>query len=406
MKRNYLVSIGIAFCAIFFASCTKNLDIITSTNNIGKVPNLEQVGQSGERIKFIYNNEEVFVNKIGDKYIFMGDIILSDKQVSMLKGEKNARTAVSSFISHWIGGVVYYSINSSINSTSRSRIAGAINTWQASTSIRWRLRTNQPDYVEFVSGDGCSATLGRIGGRQQISISSTCPEGSILHEMGHSIGLIHEQNRSDRDDYVLIHEENIEGGQNVKDQFKKYNSVGISGFQIGTYDFFSLMGYGSTDFAYSGTSTITKKSDNSTFNFQRSFLSTGDLEITSAMYGPPYGRVTKEQLSYDSNSGGTTSSYTEEADYFVDWYYDVQCTLPYTGNAPRVVTLAKYLNQANGQGGYTNYGGPTLTFSQLNGEYGRIWIGRHFNYENTDRGDVISGVNVEFNVLSGNRGSY
>ena len=52
--------------------------------------------------------------------------------------------------------------------------------------------------------------MGRRGGRQNITVGEGCTrEGTILHEMMHAIGIIHEQSRPDRDKHVIIIKENV-----------------------------------------------------------------------------------------------------------------------------------------------------------------------------------------------------
>ena len=55
--------------------------------------------------------------------------------------------------------------------------------------------------------------VGRIRGRQQLSLGNGCVyTGTIIHEFLHAIGFYHEQSRPDRDQYVRVIRENIQGG--------------------------------------------------------------------------------------------------------------------------------------------------------------------------------------------------
>uniref|UniRef100_A0A3Q0KFI6 Metalloendopeptidase n=1 Tax=Schistosoma mansoni TaxID=6183 RepID=A0A3Q0KFI6_SCHMA len=68
---------------------------------------------------------------------------------------------------------------------------------------------------------GCYSSLGMMRNKNQVlRLGPTCRTvGQILHELLHALGVMHEIMRPDRDQYVILHEENID--KSYLEEFKK-----------------------------------------------------------------------------------------------------------------------------------------------------------------------------------------
>lgn len=214
--------------------------------------------------------------QINGENILEGDIILTADQVSPTRA---ATESAGRNTGKWPSAVVYYTIDAAL--PTQTRVTDAITHWQTYTAIRFVKRTTQSNYVTFRVGSGCSSNIGMIGGRQYINLASGCSTGNTIHEIGHALGLFHEQTRNDRDTFVNILTQNIQAG--YEGNFSKYSASGYSGTDFGALDFGSIMMYGSFSFSSNGQPTITKK-DGSTFDIQRNGLSTGDRSGIDVMY--------------------------------------------------------------------------------------------------------------------------
>ncbi len=191
---------------------------------------------------------------------------------------KSVITSVAS--RKWPNNTVYYTVDP--NLPRKDRVTDAIAHWESKTAIRFVQRTNQKNYVYFRKGSGCSSRVGMSGGRQDINLADGCSTGNNIHEIGHAIGLMHEQTREDRDNHVNINFNNIQKG--FEGNFRKATPQYYA--DHGPFDFNSIMMYGAYSFAINrGTPTITKKNGD-TFSTQRKGLSPGDIASVASVYKP------------------------------------------------------------------------------------------------------------------------
>lgn len=188
----------------------------------------------------------------------------------------------------WPSATVSYCISPRL--PQQERVIEAMRHWESKTRIRFHnigSLCNAPIGivvlgVSFVPGNICASAVGFQHTMQQIILADNCGVGEAIHEIGHTVGLWHEQSRRDRDLHVTIHYDNIQ-----PDERFNFDQHVNDGQDAGPYDYSSIMHYDAYAFAIDTSKpTITTKPPGIPIG-QRVGLSQGDIEAVQRMYPGP-----------------------------------------------------------------------------------------------------------------------
>ncbi|XP_034948724.1 zinc metalloproteinase nas-4-like [Chelonus insularis] len=179
------------------------------------------------------------------------------------------RSGLSSTTARWPGGIIPYMISPWFDTTQYQLIMEAMEDFHRNTCIRFVPYTGDTnDYIRITAGNtGCWSSVGRIGGRQDVNLQTpgcVIKKGTVIHELMHAVGFIHEQSRYDRDDYVAIQWQNIKPGSDIN--FKKAAAGTTDPFGV-KYDYGSVMHYSSNAFSANGRPTIIPKENKGFLDF-------------------------------------------------------------------------------------------------------------------------------------------
>ena len=168
----------------------------------------------------------------------------------------------------WPGGVVPYVIDPGFTAEASGTIQAALDEWNSRTVIALVERTTESEFVRFQPAeDGdCRANVGRRAGQETgIWLPDACSVASTIHEIGHAVGLNHEHQRVDRDEYVVVSDVFTYG----LDAYS-YTAFGPAG---GPYDYASVMHYQGIQTIPPGMPAMGGR------------LSAGDIDGVARLYG-------------------------------------------------------------------------------------------------------------------------
>ncbi|MGA7381005.1 MAG: choice-of-anchor D domain-containing protein [Terriglobales bacterium] len=267
----------------------------------------------------IWRGRPINYSLVNGKAIYQGDIILDHVAPIMshaavsASGMGHARgesmtIAYSQYLWPKVGGVatVYYIIDANSDPQATPTINAAIAQFNLDFPgliqwVQWNPQNPQsPNYVDIdLSGNDYSGSCEASEGyeavpAQPMTGSFLCAEGTILHEMGHVIGLWHEQSRSDRDTYVTVNYQNI-----IKGSRFNFDIIQDDVQNMTLYDYASLMQYPAFSFIRNGgpgIETIPAGMPLGSFDGipvpQTVDYSAGDKEGIERLYGTPPTQIT------------------------------------------------------------------------------------------------------------------
>ncbi len=209
----------------------------------------------------IYRGRPVTYHVVNGHAVYEGDILLERVEPS-LRGNgpigQVGSVAYSAYLWPKVGTVFQIPYIIDPASGGVSNINTAISQFNSTFPgvLQWVPHTSETDYVDINLNPNdfsgvCEAFVGRVGGEQFMTGSASCAVATILHEMGHTIGLWHEQSRSDRDSYVTVNYNNV-----IKGSRSNFDQVLDNVQNLTLYDYASIMHYIPFAFSRNGGPTL------------------------------------------------------------------------------------------------------------------------------------------------------
>ncbi len=176
--------------------------------------------------------------RYGNTIVYEGDVILTENYTNEIALRGNI---ISDFSRKWPNSTMPYVWGGGLTQAKKNEILNAIANVNATTNLCLVERTNETQYVKFENTrNSCHVlVIGNTGAANQvINIGNNCGRHAIIHEILHKAGFYHEQTRSDRDNFITVNWDNLDG-PGWEYQFTAQGGETASG----AYDFASIMHY-------------------------------------------------------------------------------------------------------------------------------------------------------------------
>ena len=194
------------------------------------------------------------IDRSSTAYVQVDDMLLLPEQLD----EERYRTQANPVdyrqrLGAWDAGVIPYQISDAFSATERQRILSRFTVWMQLAPVRFVPRTSQTAYLTITrdpaTANQATACFSGVGQpRRGLTVRTNLGDGcqsdrTVAHELGHALGLFHEHQRPDRDNYVTIDFSNIRA--NAVGNFNISTTLPL----VGEYDFGSIMHYAQRAFA-------------------------------------------------------------------------------------------------------------------------------------------------------------
>ena len=215
-------------------------------------------GQDGAAVRTtIFGGAEIAYEVIDGLAVYQGDIILGTaEEVAAWSAEPpSASGGPAGGIRHaapsgyrqdgslciWPDGIIPYVIDADVPTPAREGVLDSIRTWDTQTVLRFVERQpHHEHYLRISIGPLAGTWICRDGGPGVQTFVIPPWRQSHLHGIGHVIGLEHEQQRRDRDDWLTVFRDNISATPYARGAW--HRSPGM-GRDVGPYDYRSVMHY-------------------------------------------------------------------------------------------------------------------------------------------------------------------
>ncbi len=157
-------------------------------------------------------------------------------------------------------------------------------------------------FEQELGGPSCYSQFGHVSPAQELVLDPSCTNSDIMHELGHTLGLLHEHTRADRGSYgVEILYNNLavsrvtgEVPESIRNQFYPHDTSHIIfseqsplfGIDVGPYDYDSVMHWPANAYArkdYFSIFTPNYTGQQSAIG-RRQYLSYNDMQTLNWMY--------------------------------------------------------------------------------------------------------------------------
>jgi len=200
-------------------------------------------------------------------------------------------------IGKWKEGKIPYYLSGDFTNSDTAAIENAMQQWENVCGVKfYKVSPRARAYnIKRTNENSWSSSIGENNAVCYMDFGEgESPLPHIIHELGHTLGLLHEHQRPDRDLYVKIHFDRIISSYVHNFEIQNNPLIDESKYR---YDYNSIMHYPPVSFSIDGLETITSLDPDNPVN-RLDIITDIDAQKAREIYGKP---LTSESNIVDSS---------------------------------------------------------------------------------------------------------